>query len=164
MPTKTETLLFVLLLALLILVEVACALLAYFTLGEVLSSFYMVLIVPNLLFALLFFRHHRRAAVAGIVVLALLIIPVQLVLGLEVARVQVEAAHIVTYIYHYRDQAGQYPTNLSEYVFHDPALRPHFGTYQRDSSPAGFVLYYWAGSATNSYWYSSHTGWGYYPD
>ncbi len=164
MLTKTETILFVLLTSLLVLVEVACALLAYFTLGEVMSSFYLLPISLNLFFALLFFRQHRRAAVAGIVVLALLIIPVQIILGIEVARVQAEAAHIVTYVYSYRDETGQYPMNLSEYVFHDPVLRPHFGTYQRDSSPAGFVLYYWAGSATNSYWYSSHTGWGYYPD
>jgi hypothetical protein len=163
MPTKTETILFTLLLSLLILVEVTCALLAYFTMGEVMSSFYILPISLNLLFALLFFQR-RRAAIAGIIILALLLIPVQIVLGLEVARVQVEATHIVTYVYGYRDQTGQYPANLSEYVFHDPALRPHFGTYQRDSAPAGFVLYYWAGSATNSYWYSSHTGWGYYPD
>ena len=164
MPTKTETILFALLLSLLILVEVACALLAYFTLGEVMSAFYIVMIsLLNLFCALLFFRH-RRAAIVGVVSLALLIIPVQIALGIEVARVQVEAAHIVTYVYAYRDQTGQYPANLDEYVFHDPALRQHFGTYQRDSVPVGFVLYYWAGSATNSYWYSSHTGWGYYPD
>jgi hypothetical protein len=43
-------------------------------------------------------------------------------------------------------------------------VRSRFGSYQRDSAPPGFVLYYWAGSATNSYWYSLHTGWGYYPD
>lgn len=164
MPTKTETILFALLLSLLILVEVACALLAYFTLGEVMSSLYILPISLNLLFVLLFFRQHCRAAIVGIVTLGLLVIPMQAALGIEVARVQVEAAHIVTYVYGYRDQTGQYPANLSEYIFHDPALRPHFGAYQRDSMPAGFVLYYWAGSATNSYWYSSHTGWGYYPD
>ena len=164
MPTKTETILFALLLSLLILVEVACALLAYFTLGEVMSAFYIVMIsLLNLFCALLFFRH-RRAAIVGVVSLALLIIPVQIALGIEVARVQVEAAHIVTYVYAYHDQTGQYPANLDAYTFHDPALRSRFGTYQRDSAPAGFVLYYWAGSATNSYWYSSHTGWGYYPD
>ena len=163
MPTKTETILFALLLSLLILVEVACALLAYFTLGEVMSSFYFLPISLNLLFVLLFFRQ-RRVAIVGMVILALLIIPVQVVLGIEVARVQVEAAHIVTYVYGYRDETGHYPANLHEYVFHDPEVRQHFGTYQRDSTPLGFVLYYWAGSATNSYWYSSHTGWGYYPD
>src|SRR5512147_108131 len=102
MPTKTETLLFALLLPLLILAEVACALLAYFTLGEVMSSFYVLPIGLNMLFAPLFFRR-RRAAIVGIVILALLIIPVQVVLGIEVARVQVEATHIVTYVYSYRD-------------------------------------------------------------
>src|SRR5512139_2483971 len=149
MPTKTEIILFVLFLSLLILVEMACGLLAYFTLGEVMSSFHFLPIGLNLLFALLFFRR-RRVAIAGVVVLALLIIPVQVVLGIEVARVQAEATHIVTYVYGYRDQTGQYPANLDEYIFHDPALRQHFGSYQRDSAPAGFVLYYWAGSATNS--------------
>lgn len=163
MPSKAETLLFALLMSLLILLEAACAWLAYFTLGEVLSSFYLVPISLNLFFVLLFFRR-RRIAVIGVIVLALLLVPVQVVLGIEVARVQAEAARIVTYIYGYRDQTGHYPANLSDYVFHDPEVRSHFGAYQRDSAPAGFVLYYWAGSATNSYWYSSHTGWGYYPD
>jgi hypothetical protein len=163
MPTKTETILFAFLMTLLILVEVAGALLAYFTMGEVMSSFYLVPISLNLLFVLLFFRH-RRAAVVGAIGLALLLVPVQVVLGIEVARVQVEATRIVTYVYGYRDQIGHYPANLGEYVFHDPEVRQHFGAYQRDSAPPGFVLYYWAGSATNSYWYSSHTGWGYYPD
>lgn len=163
MPTKIETSLFALWLLLLILVEVACALLAYFTLGEVMSAFYILPISLNLFFVLLFFRR-RRTAIVGIVILALLLIPVQVALGIEVARVQVEATHIVTYVYSYRDQMGQYPANLDAYTFRDPDMRSHFGTYQRDSTPAGFVLYYWAGSATNSYWYSSHTGWGYYPD
>ena len=163
MPTKTETILFAWLMTLLLLLELACGLLAYFTLGEVMSAFYILPISLNLPFILLFLRQ-RRVALIGIVVLALLIIPVQIGLGIEVARVQVEASHLVTYIYSYRDQTGQYPANLDTYVFHDPAVRGHFGTYQRDNAPAGFVLYYWAGSATNSYWYSSHTGWGYYPD
>jgi len=163
MPTKIETILFALLITLLILLEVAFALLAYFTLGEVISSLYILPISLNLLFVLLFFRR-RHVAVIGMIILALLLIPVQVVLGIEMARVQVEAARIVTYVYGYRDQTGRYPANLSEYVFHDPEMRPHFGAYQRDGEPPGFVLYYWAGSATNSYWYSSHTGWGYYPD
>ena len=163
MPTKTETLLFVIMISPLILIEVACGLLAYFTMGEIMSSLYLVPISLNLLFVLLFFRR-RQVAVTGVIVLALLLIPVQVVLGVEVARVQAEAARIVTYVYGYRDQTGHYPANLSEYVFHDPEVRMHFGGYQRDSAPPGFVLYYWAGSSTNSYWYSSHTGWGYYPD
>jgi hypothetical protein len=163
MPNKTETILFVLLLSLLILIEVACALLAYFTLGEVMSSFYLLPIGLNLFFVLLFFRR-RRVAVVGMIVLALLLVPVQVVLGIEVVRVQAEAARIVTYVYGYRDQTGHYPADLNEYVFHDLEVRSHFGSYQRDSAPPGFVLYYWAGSATNSYWYSSHSGWGYYPD
>jgi hypothetical protein len=147
----------------LILIEIACGRLAYFTLGEVMSSFYFLPISLNLLFCLLFFRR-RRVAIVGMIVLALLLVPVQVVLGIEVARVQTEAARIVTYVYSYRDQTGHYPANLSEYVFHDPEVRSHVGAYQRDSAPPGVELYYWAGSATNSYWYSSHTGWGYYPD
>ncbi len=163
MPTRTETILFAFLISLLIVIEIACALLAYFTLGEVMSSCYLLPISLNLLFVLLFFRR-RRVAVVGVIILALLLIPVQIVLGIEVVRVQAEAARLVTYVYGYRDQTGHYPANLDEYIFHDPEVRSHFGVYQRDSAPPGFVLYYWAGSATNSYWYSSHTGWGYYPD
>jgi hypothetical protein len=145
------------------LLEIAGALLAYFTLGEVMQALYLLPISLNLLFVLLFFRR-RRVAVVSVIILALLLVPVQVILGIEVVRVQAEAARIVTYVYGYRDQTGHYPANLSEYVFHDPEVRTHFGAYQRDSAPPGFVLYYWAGSATNSYWYSSHTGWGYYPD
>jgi hypothetical protein len=163
MPTRTETLLFALLFLLLIVIEIACGSLAYFTLGELMISFYVLPISLNLFFGLLFFRR-RRIAVVGLIILALLLIPIQVVLGIEVARVQAEAMRIVTYVYSYRDQTGHYPANLDEYNFQDPEVRSHFGVYQRDSAPPGFVLYYWAGSVTNSYWYSSHSGWGYYPD
>jgi len=55
MPTKTETLLFMLLVIVLMLIEIVCGLVAYFTLGEVMSSLYILPISLNLLFVLLFF-------------------------------------------------------------------------------------------------------------
>lgn len=164
MSSKINHLTFILLLSVLLPMEILCAFLAYETLGEIVSHLYLMAIVlwhvPLLVVAL------RRPAIAtiGAIVLALLIIPYQMVLGHRLMQVQAETTQIVTYLYEQKAQTGTYPTDLSDYAFENAATEAYIQQYQPDETGETFTVFYWVGTETTSHWYSSETGWGYYPD
>jgi len=165
MKKKTEVLLFALIMATLIPLELLCAYLAYETIGEIVSMLYFFAVAINLLFILVAIRY-RAVAALGAVALGLAIIPYQLVLGHRLLRVQAEAASIVAYVYEERLQSGEYPSDLSEYVFRDPAMERYVQAYRVDDSQDwdGFFLSYRVGTESTSHSYSPRHGWGYYPD
>jgi hypothetical protein len=164
MRTRTEPLLFALLLGVLIPLELLCALLAYETLGQVTSSIYFIGIVGlNSLFIILALRY-RAAAALSVVLLALLIIPYQVVLGQRLLRVQAEATQIVAFVFEQKVQSGAFPSDLSNYTFHDADMKAYIQSYQLDEVRAQFTVFYRVGTESTSHWYSSKTGWGYYPD
>ncbi|MBN2471902.1 MAG: hypothetical protein JXN59_14360 [Anaerolineae bacterium] len=155
---------FILLLAILIPLEVFCALLAYETLGEVMSGTYIVgIILLNGLLVALFFRH-RAAAMLGVLGVALLIVPYQVVLADRLIRVQAEATRIVAYAYETRAETGDYPADLIGYTFTDTDMQPYIQSYTLSDDGSDFTVYYFVGSDTASHWYGSDTGWDYYPD
>ena len=162
---KTEILLFGLLLGILVPLEVLCAYLAYETIGEIVSSLYFIVLGINLVFMVVAIRY-RAVAALGAVVLGLAIIPYQLVLGHRLLRAQAEAASIVAYVYEYRLNAGEYPLDLSDYVFEDSAMREYIQEYRAGDSThwGGFLLAYRVGTESTSHTYSPQHGWGYYPD
>ena len=163
MTTKTKWILFMLLMIVLILVEIACARLAYETLGEIMSSIYAVAVALNLVPLLLFFRH-RAAAVLIALALALIIIPYQLILVDRWQRAQAEADRILVYANEQRSLAGRYPNDLIGYSFQDREMQTYLNEYLLDDTRGGFVLSYWVGTPTTSHTYSPATGWTYYPD
>ena len=165
MNNKTEVLLFALIMAILIPLEVLCAYLAYETIGEIVSKLYFFAVAINLVFILVAIRY-RAVAALGAVALGLAIIPYQLVLGHRLLRVQVEAASIVGYVYDEKLQSGEYPADLSEFVFEDPAMERYVQAYRVDDSTDwdGFLLSYCVGTESTSHTYSPRHGWGYYPD
>lgn len=155
---------FILLLAILLPLEVFCALLAYETLGEVMSGTYMVgIILLNGLLVALFFRH-RSAALLGALIVALLIVPYQIVLGDRLIRVQAEATRIVAYAYETRADSGEYPADLTGYAFTDTDMQPYIQSYTRSDDGRDFSVFYFVGTETAPHWYESDTGWDYYPD
>ena len=165
MNKKTEILLFVLLMGILIPIELLCAYLAYETIGEIVSKLYFMAVGINLIFILVAIRYRAVAALAA-VALGLVIVPYQLVLGNRLLRVQSEAAAIVAYVYEYKLDTGHYPSDLSEYVFADPAMETYVQAYWVDDSPDwdGFLLSYRVGTESTSHSFSPRHGWGYYPD
>ena len=163
MHKKSEAILFILLMLVLIPLEVLCAFLAYETLGEISSLVYLLLVGLNLVPIVLAFRNRITAAL-GAIALALAIIPYQLVLGDRLLRVQAEAARVVTYAYEYKVNTGQFPPDLAQYQFHDPDMKAFIQKYQPDNSQDGFALYYRVGTESTSHSYSTANGWGYYPD
>ncbi len=164
MRTRTEILLFALLMGVLIPLELLCALLAYETLGEITSYIYFMGIVGlNSLFIILAFRY-RAAAALSAVLLALLIIPYQVILGQRLLRVQAEATHIVAFVFEQKVQSGAFPSDLSSYAFHDAEMKAYIKSYQLDEVREQFTVFYRVGTESTSHWYSSQNGWGYYPD
>jgi hypothetical protein len=161
---KPTSLVFIVLLAVLVPLEVLCAQLAYQTLGEVIRAVYLMAIIGlNALWVVVAW-HKPGVATLGAIVLAVGIIPYQLWLGQRLLRVQAETTRIVAYAYEQRAQVGAYPTDLTSYTFHDSAMRTYIQAYQHDATQDRFVVYYRVGTDNTSHWYSSHTGWGYYPD
>jgi hypothetical protein len=160
---KVELLLFVGLLGLLVPLEVFCAYLAFETIGEIVSTLYFLAVGLNLLFIVLAFRSRNLAAL-GVVLLALVIVPYQLYLGDRLVRVQAEASRIVTYVYVERIDAGEYPTSLANYEFHDPEMERFIQSYRIEKEGSQFSLFYRVGTENTSHYYLSPTGWGYYPD
>jgi len=164
MKTKTHFFSFLLLTGILVPLELFCASLAYETIGEITSRLYFLGIIPlNLLFIALFFRF-QKTAMLGVVALALIIIPYQLLLGTRLLRIQAETVRIVAYVYEEKEKTGAYPVDLSAYTFQDAHIQPFIQGYRLDPLKEHFIVYFRVGTDTTSHWYSSETGWGYYPD
>ena len=160
---RSETLLFVLLIVVLVPLELACAYLAYETIGEIVSHFYFLAVGINLVVIAVAIRYPRAAAL-GAFALALAIIPYQLVLGHRLLRVQLEASRIVAFAYEQRLSAGKYPADLAGYQFRDPAMEKYIQGYWTEESSGGFMLAFRVGTESTSHTYSPDVGWSYYPD
>ncbi len=160
---STEAALFAALSVTLIVLEAISALLAYETMGAVVSALYWIGLGENLILLLLVFRS-RRTAAAGIVLLALVIVPYQFTLAGRLWRVQTEASQIVAYAYQTRIAQDAFPADLAGYTFHDSAAKPFIREYRPASTAGGFVLCYSVGTPFTSHCYSPKDGWTYYPD
>jgi hypothetical protein len=160
---RKEMLFFGLLVCILVPLEIACAYLAYETIGEVTNTLYFFAVGLNLLFVIVAFRY-RTIATLGVVLLALAIIPYQMVLGNRLMRIQSEASRIVTYAYEHRLDSGHYPRSLVNYEFNDADMAQFIQRYDVDPDGSEFSLFYRVGTETTSHSYSSELGWGYYPD
>lgn len=79
------------------------------------------------------------------------------------AVIHEEVLAIVKFAEDTKRNTGKYPMDLSGYVFRNPQVKRHIyagGT----NATNGFLLTYFMNNAGITYWYSSETGFGYYPD
>ena len=162
--SSQEAISFAALLAVTVPVEMACAGLAYHTVGEIVSRLLFIAVGLNAIPALLFLR--RRPVLSTILVLAIAaaIVPYQGMLGHRLIVLQDEAGQIVRYVGGAKRETGEYPTDLSGYSYRDPSLREHFHEYQPDDSAGGYRLSWFVGTPQTSHSYSPRDGWSYYPD
>lgn len=161
---KTEVLLFALLLTALLPLEVACAFLSHYTLGEMGQFVSFVAFSSNLPFVALAWRE-RAAAALGVALIGILLIPYQVFLGARLVRVREEAARVVTYAYEHKARTGAFPPDLRGYRFHDAGVARFIQGYEAgDDVRGGMRLVFRVGTPTTSHWYSPDGGWGYYPD
>jgi hypothetical protein len=157
--------LFWLLLAALAAGEIACAQLAYWTIGEHTSVLILLaLAVGNLLPLALAFTGHRRAAAGAALILGLLIIPYQLYLGHRLLSVQKEANFIVSWAEEQKLATGRYPADLSAYPWRNPSAKPFIQDYSLLEPGGEFMLLFCVGTPSTSHWYAPSDGWSYYPD
>ena len=144
-----------------VLAHVVAAGIAYETFGEVYSFllyFCLVLYVPCLA---AYFCGCRAGAATAAVVLALIFVPGQLALLWRHLSVRTEVAHIAVYAESVKRETGHYPRDLRRYAWRNANSKDYL---KYDCQNANLMIYYWSGNANASHWYSSSTGWGYYPD
>jgi hypothetical protein len=79
------------------------------------------------------------------------------------AIVQEEVIGIVRHVESIKARTGEYPVNLDGYTFRNQSVRAHIYRLEREEA-GGFRLIYFMSNPGISYWYSSETGFGYYPD
>jgi len=70
---------------------------------------------------------------------------------------------IVRYAEDSKSKTGHYPAGLEGYVFKNPRVIKHICGFGSDETN-GFRISYFMNHHGITYWYSSKTGFGYYPD
>lgn len=143
--------------------EILGAKLAYFTIGEIASGLYFILIILNIV-PLIYLALKKREALAYtiLLVIGLTIIPYQIYLDYKLIFLREEGGNIVGYLYGEKLENGNYPENIADYEFTYPKLKNNFNYYLIDGH---FELYYTVGSEhTPHYFRSEYEKWGYYPD
>jgi len=133
-----------------------------YTEGEVMQGLFTLLVFLTLGSVLIGF--YRRVIAAWCVVLlggSLLLW--QTYQTRKWAMIHEDIVSVVRFAEDTKTKTGRYPTNLEGYTFKRQWVKSHiysFGPNEAD----GFGVTYFMNDSGISYWYSSKTGFGYYPD
>ncbi|MDG1875178.1 MAG: hypothetical protein P8J27_14795 [Mariniblastus sp.] len=151
------------LLGILVPLEIGCVVLCYYTVGEIASALVLVGVLLNLGFLLLFAAGGRQVSICLVVLIAILIIPYQTFLGIRWWTLHRESTNIIKYATAQRVQAGECPSDLSQYRFRYPGTRWSISYRENDGD---FSLSYHVGSPNTSHDYNGRSAgrWFYYPD
>lgn len=79
------------------------------------------------------------------------------------AMIHEDIIAIVQFAEESKAKAGYYPTNLDGYTFRHRQVRSHIYDLGADETN-GFRITYFMNDPGISYWYSTKSGFGYYPD
>jgi len=149
----------------LFVLEVLSAGVAYHTLGEVLTSgIMMILVVGNSIALLTLLFRRPPITIVALLLVAIPVIAQQMHLGTRYVLLKHEATRIVQYLETVKAATGRYPADLSGYTFAHPDYKTHFRGYTPDPAEGGYVFYWHVIQPGISHWYSPSGGWGYYPD
>jgi hypothetical protein len=150
----------------LVAVELACAQLAYHTIGEIVSGMLFALVLFGNLVVIAAAFANTPAARVVLLLLALLVVPYQLVLGVRWWRVHREAERVVAFAEAGFAATGQYPPNLSGYVARDRGTLEYirYGVNGVGTGGRPYDVAYSVGTETTSRWWEPGAGWRYYPD
>ena len=133
-----------------------------YTEGEVMQGLFTLLVCLTLGSVLIGF--HRRVIAAWCVVLlggSLLLW--QTYQTRKWAMIHEEIVGVVRYVEETKTKTGRYPTSLEGYTFRRQWVKSHIYRAEREEAD-GFRITYFMNDPGTSYWYSSKTGFGYYPD
>ena len=156
--------LFLLLWAVLVVLEGVSVWLVYDNVSAVAQGLYLLIVLAAALVCLAVSVKSRLWAGLLAIAVALLIVPMQFNLFYRYHRIQSEVALIAGYAYAEKAETGSYPTDLSGYAYADPRIAPYVQSYWVADEGDDFKVYFYVSSPNASHWYASDTGWGYYPD
>ncbi|MDB6172277.1 MAG: hypothetical protein JWL59_1588 [Chthoniobacteraceae bacterium] len=133
-----------------------------YTEGEVMQGLFTLLVGLVAGFVLIGF-HQRLMAAWCIILLGGSLLIWQAYQSRKWTIIHEDVVAIVQFAEETKAKSGQYPTNLDRYSFKNAAVRSHIYRIEPEE-PDGFRLTYFMNDPGTSYWYSSRTGFGYYPD
>ncbi|MEZ6098795.1 MAG: hypothetical protein R3E01_07485 [Pirellulaceae bacterium] len=142
-------------------IEFCCGLLAFHTIGEIVSAFYRLLLLLNVAFLVAFVVGLRRFAFVAILLLAFCMIPHQLTLAVRWWCVHNEAVRVAEFAKQTKNETGAFPIDLSAYRFRNTNAK-QFISYRGASD--SFLVSYYVGTPNTSHWCDNGKDWEYYPD
>ena len=142
-------------------IEFGCGLLAFHTIGEIVSGLYRLLLLLNLVFLAVFVIGFRRSAFVTILLLAFCIVPYQVTLGIRWWLVHNEAVRVVEFATQAKSETGAFPVDLSAHRFRNTSVKQYV-FYSSESDR--FRVSYYIGTPNTSHWCDNGGDWDYYPD
>ena len=133
-----------------------------YTEGDVMHGLFTLLVGLVAASVLLGFRHRRTAAWCVLLLGGSLLLW-QTYQTRKWAVIHEDIVAIVRFAEEKKSTTGHYPVDLEGYVFKNPKVKNHIYGLASDE-PHGFRITYFMNDPGITYWYSSKTGFGYYPD
>ena len=145
-----------------IIIELAFCRLAYWTIGEV-SSFLITLvcIFANIFPFIALFKKDFGVCLLSSAIIFVLIVPSQLYYGYVLFDVYRESHYMIAYINSHKYEEGSYPESLDSYKFHKQYLKRYFRKYRKSNDDFSFS--YSIATENTSHSFTS-SGYFYYPD
>lgn len=133
-----------------------------YTEGEVMHGMFTLGVILVAACILLGF-HSRTTALACVGILGGLLLLWQAYQTRKWAMIHEDVIEIVRFAEDARKKTGRYPVSLEGYAFRNPTAKARIHSFAPEESD-GFRLTYFMNDPGITYWYSSKTGFGYYPD
>ena len=141
--------------------EYLAALVTWHTVGEISAGFPIIAILVNFYCIYLFFRWKPFSILCLFSLACFFVVP-QIYWGVKYLLIDAEIKSIISYMNTYKKDHGLYPQNLKTYVWEYPFVQKHIQDFKVDGLE--YQITYCIATQSTSHWYSSQTGWGYYPD
>jgi hypothetical protein len=133
-----------------------------YTEGEVMQGLFTMAIGGVAACAAIGFQSRRRA-LWSVMVLGGSLLLWQAYQLRKWAVIQEDMVDFVYFAEETKRKTGQYPTGVEGYTFKNPQMKAHIYEVSFDEGN-GFRVSYFMNQPGITYWYSSKTGFGYYPD
>jgi hypothetical protein len=133
-----------------------------FTEGEVMQGLFVILIGKLVVCPFIGF-FNRNAAFWCVVGIGGSLLLWQSYQNRKWAIIHEEIISIVRYAEEIKEKTGDYPPNLDGYSFKVASVKPHVRSFCINETNELYISYFMNNTGI-SYWYSSKTGFGYYPD
>jgi hypothetical protein len=133
-----------------------------YTEGEVMQAVF-TLLVGAVAACILIGFYRRSTAMWFVVLLGGSLLLRQAYQTRKWAVIHEEIVRIARFAEDTKRTTGHHPTGLDGYTFQNPRVKRHIHGVNSDETN-GFVIIYFMNHPGINYWYSSKTGFGYYPD